>query len=196
MWRLGGMQIKGLEQELEELQVGEHLGMVYQDVQEKLSIIGPFIKYGLARGAYCVYVAAESPAEEIAAALNAAGVDVAQEEQRGNLHFLTKWQYHQGQELDPEMMVRVIRGLVEQARTQGCPGLWLAVEMTWTLDPEVNQEQLLRWEVIINHLLEGNPGVILCLYNQNQLAPLVLHSALRTHPFLVGKERMCQNPYY
>jgi PAS domain-containing protein len=190
------MQIQELEQELEELQVGTHLGMVYQDIAEKMSIIGPFIKEGLARGAYCVYVADESTVEEIADGLSTSGIVVAQEQEKGNLQFLTKWEYRQGKELEPDMMVPVIKSLIDQAMTRECPGLWLAVEMTWTLEPEADQEQLLRWEAILDGLLERNPAVVLCLYNHHQMAPSVLHIALRTHPFMMGKGRMCQNPYY
>ena len=190
------MQTQGLEQELEELRVGTHLGMVYQDIKEKMAIIGPFLKDGLARGAYCVYLADESTVEEIADALSTSGIVVTQEQEKGNFQFLSKWEYRQGKELEPDMMIPVVRSLVNQAMTRECPGLWLAVEMTWTLEPEVDQEQLLRWEAILDGLLKEIPAVVLCLYNRHQMAPSVLHAALRTHPLMMGKSRIYQNPYY
>jgi hypothetical protein len=70
-------------------------------------------------------------------------------------------------------MSDVINGLVDQASDAGCAGLWLAVEMAWTLAPEVDQKQLLQWEATLDSLLEDMPAIVLCLYNQNKMAPAI-----------------------
>jgi len=188
--------INELEQGLPELRAGDHLGMVYRSLEEKISAVSTFVKGGLAKGACCVYVADESTVEEISDSLCASGVNVAESIQRGNLRFLTKWEYRRQPELDIDVMTDVINGLVDQVSATGCAGLWLAVEMTWTLAPEVDQEQLLKWEATLDSILNGMPAVVLCLYNQTKMALVDLNSALRTHPFMMGKGLVCPNPYY
>jgi KaiC/GvpD/RAD55 family RecA-like ATPase len=117
--------------------------MVYQTTAEKMSAIIPFIKGGLTKGGYCVYVADESTVGEVTDALRASGIDVAEERERGRLHFLTKWEYRRQPELELEVMSEVVCGMIGQALAKGCAGLWLAVEMTWPLEPEVDHEKLL-----------------------------------------------------
>jgi PAS domain S-box-containing protein len=150
----------------------------------------------VSRGACCIYVADESTIEEVSDAFGAAGVDVAECRQRGSLHFLTKWEYRRQPELDTNVMSEVIGELLEQVSAGDWTGLWLVVEMTWTLAPEVEKGQLLKWEATLDSLLEGKPAVVLCLYNQNLMALADLDTALRTHPFLMGTGLIFPNPHY
>jgi hypothetical protein len=84
--------VKELDWKFPELRTGDHLGMVYCSLEEKMSAASTFVKEGLARGACCVYVADESTVEEISDALRASGVDVAESTELGSLRFLTKWE--------------------------------------------------------------------------------------------------------
>jgi PAS domain S-box-containing protein len=190
------MQVSNLERQLSELQCGDHPGMVYQTTAEKMSAIIPFIKEGLTKGGYCVYVADESTVGEVADALRASGIDVAEERERGCLHFLTKLEYRRQPELKLEVMSEVVCGMIGQALGKGCAGLWLAVEMAWTLEPGVDHEKLLQWEALINTLQEESPAVGLCLYNRRRMAPPVLHAALLTHPQMVLGDQVHPNLYY
>ena len=188
--------VKELERKFPELRDGDHLGMVYRSLEEKMFAVSSFVYEGLATGACCVYVADESTVEEISDALSASGVDVAECRQLGSLHFMTKWEYRRQPDLDIDVMSDVINELLDQVSSAGWTGLWLAVEMTWTLAPEVDKEQLLKWEATLDSLLEGKPAVVLCLYNQNVMALAELDAALRTHPFMMGMGLVFPNPYY
>jgi len=94
--------VKELERKFPELRDGDHLGMVYGELDEKMSAAAIFVKEGLARGGCCVYVADESTVEEISDALSASDVDVAECRQLGSLAHSTR--------LMREGMVGMLRG--------------------------------------------------------------------------------------
>ncbi len=79
-----------LEKQLANLNPGEHLCPIYENAAERLAVVIPFIKHGLARRERCLFVADDRTTEEVIQALSAAGIDVASERGHGALRFLNK----------------------------------------------------------------------------------------------------------
>src|SRR5687768_7233060 len=74
-----------LERQLAEMGPGDHLCHIYEDAAEQAAVFVPFVKYGLARGERCLYIADDRSARHVTDALASAGVNVPREIARGAL---------------------------------------------------------------------------------------------------------------
>jgi hypothetical protein len=98
--------------------------------------------------------------------------------------------------LSSEKKAAQVRQLVDEALAAGFAGIRFAVEMTWTLGPDISGGQLEHWEATINTIfVPGFPGRIICQYNQSRLAPEVLLAGLHTHPLAILGDQVCPNPF-
>ncbi|MDB5307247.1 MAG: Sensory box histidine kinase [Gemmataceae bacterium] len=130
MTKGGNTVASELEKQLASLKQGDHVCLIYESTAGQSAVVVPFIKEGLARGERCLY-AADRTVEEVVQALTAAGVDVAQESQRGAPRLLTVRAAPQkvtpgAEGLPPTRAVRA-GGLGWRER-----GFWLFIPMTWS----------------------------------------------------------------
>ena len=194
----GDRIMKGkLEQELSKLKHGDHICLIYENPAEQLAVAVPFIRDGLDRGEHCLYIADDGIIDEVVQALEAAGVDVAQERQRGALRFVTSQDtYLRAGEFTPRTMIDLIRQAETEALTDGFSGLRLTGEPTWSLGPEPGCDRLIEYEALLNHLSEYSKSVILCQYHHPRFGVPCIHDVLRTHPVAILGDQVCPNPYY
>ncbi len=186
-----------LEKQLANLNPGEHLCPIYENAAERLAVVIPFIKHGLARRERCLFVANDRTTEEVIQALSAAGIDVASERGHGALRFLNKSEsFLLGREFDPDVMFGFLRREERQALADGYSGLRVAGEMTWALGPESGCDRLIEFEARLNEFLVESRSVIVCLYDRRRFDPAVIHDVLRTHPVVVLGDQVYSNPYY
>jgi signal transduction histidine kinase len=186
-----------LERQLASLNQGDHLCPIFESVAERLAVIVPFIKDGLARRERCVHVADDPTAAEVIEALSAAGIDVACQRERGALRFLTKAEsYLLSLEFDPAVMFGFLRQEETHALAEGYSGLRVAGEMTWALGPETRCDRLIAFEAGLNKFLENSRSLMLCQYDRTRFDPAVIHDVLRTHPLVVLGDQVYPNPYY
>src|SRR5688500_7257467 len=73
-----------------ELNKGDHVGLLFEDPAEQLSVAAEFIKEGIRQNERCLYIADERTQDELAAALRAAGIDVEGAFARGALSVVSK----------------------------------------------------------------------------------------------------------
>jgi hypothetical protein len=100
----------GLEQGLRKLKHGDHICSSYENPAEQMAVAVPFIMDGLVRGERCLYIADDRTIEDVVQALGGAGVDVAQERQRGALRLVSSQDsYHRAGGFGPEVMVDLLR---------------------------------------------------------------------------------------
>jgi PAS domain S-box-containing protein len=186
-----------LQQQIERLRQGDHLCLIYDSPAEQLAVAVAFTKVGLERGERCLYVADERSPDEVLGALTAASVDVAQERQRGALLLLTANDtYLASGRFDPQAIMALYRGMVDNAVAAGFRGVRGTAEMTWALRPEVGCEGLIDYEARLNHFFAGARAIGLCQYNRARFPPAILHGILRTHPLAVLGNQVCNNLYY
>jgi len=86
--------------------------------------------------------------------------------------------------------------IVLPPNTNHC-GIRFAVEMTWTLNPDITAERLENWESTLNTIfMPGFPGKIICQYNRYRLPASVINQALRTHPLAIIENCVYHNAFY
>lgn len=181
-----------------DLKQGDHLCLIYyQDPAEQMAAVIPYIKQGLSAGERCIYVADDQTTEEVARALEAGGIDVRQERERKSLGLWTRQDWRQPGELDPGKKFIQVRRVIEEALRSGFKGVRFAVEMTWTLQPDVPIDKLKQWEGSLNRLFApGVPGRMICQYNCHRLPPAVIEVGLTSHPVAILGDQICTNFYY
>ena len=185
-----------LEQELTKLKQGDHICLIYDNDAEQMAVVIRFITDGLKRGERCVYIADESTFEQVIQALEAAGVNAAQEHQRGALQLLTTQQtYLRGGQFSPQAMIDLIREWEAQTLADGFSGLRLTAEPNWFFGPEPGCDRLIEYEALLNRLPTNTKSVILCQYHQSRFGVPCIHDVLRTHPLAILGNQVCPNPY-
>ncbi|HEY2155153.1 MAG TPA: MEDS domain-containing protein, partial [Isosphaeraceae bacterium] len=186
-----------LEQELGKLKHGDHICLIYENPAEQMSVAVPFIKDGLDRGERCLYVTDDGTIEEVVRALEAAGVAVAQERQRGALRFVAGHDaYLPAGGFVPRTMVELLRRAEAEALADGFSGLRLTGEPTWPPGPEPGRDLLVEYEALLDHLPTYSKSVILCQYHHSRFCVPCIHDVLRTHPVAILGGQVCPNPYY
>jgi hypothetical protein len=133
------------------LKPGDHVCLMYdKDPAEQFSALVPFIQDGLGRNERFIYIADDQTVEQLAQGLRARGILVDQEVERGALKLWTRSEWRQPGELNSEQKAQQVRKLCDAALEEGYAGVRFAVEMTWTLGPDIQPEALAHWEATIN----------------------------------------------
>ena len=180
------------------LRDGDHLCLFYDsDPGEQMEALIPFIQDALSNQEQFVYIADDQTVEQLAATLEQSGVAVGREVDRGALKLWTRREWRQLGPLSSIKKSRQVLDFIEQANTSGFKATRFAVEMTWTLGPDIRTRDLERWEATINTIFApGFPGRITCQYSRARLAPEVLVAALHTHPIAAFRGKVFPNCFY
>lgn len=186
-----------LAQRMEAVEAGEHLCVVYDHPSEQMPALVPFLREGLRTGERCVYVADDQTTDEVAAALEAGGICVAEAVESGALLLWSREEWRQPGALSSFAKRAQVQSIIDASLQHGFKGVRFAVEMTWTLGPDIEIDQLRHWEATINEIFTPETqGRIVCQYSRRRLAPAVIRAALATHPVAVVGAQVVTNPYY
>jgi hypothetical protein len=179
------------------LKQGEHLCSVYGDTGELLTQAVPYIKAGLLNGERCIYVADQHSKETIVQALKFWGVYADHEMNTGRLVFWTRHEYRQPGLFDLNTMLNFVNRTLSQAVVDGHTGIRLAVEMSWTVNSDINDDDLVRWEDFINTIsFPGSKISFICQYNRHLLPCPLIAKAVQVHPVVILGEDICPNSHY
>jgi signal transduction histidine kinase len=176
----------------------DHLALIYDKQDEQLDIVVPFLRLGLERGQKCVYIHDDNTAESVIAAMERHGIDVPAARANGALAIITKRDaYLKNGEFDPEWMIGFLIKAVEHAKTEGFHSVRASGEMTWALGPAGNvHSRLIEYECKVNKFFSRHEMVGLCQYNRRRFRPETLMHVIHTHPQIVFRGDVCDNPYY
>jgi signal transduction histidine kinase len=188
----------GLMCEVLGLRQGDHLCLLYDNgPSEQLPALLPFFRQGLELGEQCIFVADDQTAVEFAASLTEFGIDVEAEADAERLLLWTCAEWRQAGALDVAKKEAQVRDVIDNAQAKGFSGVRFAVEMTWTLAPDLEVAALRRWEALINSIFTPDvPARIICQYNRRRLSPAVVEASLATHPVVIVGDDVCPNPFY
>jgi signal transduction histidine kinase len=176
----------------------DHLALIYDRQDEQLDIVVPFLRFGLERGEKCVYIVDDTSAETVIAAMERHGIDVAAAKATGALAIITKHDaYLKNGEFDPEWMIGFLIQTVEQAKVEGFQAVRASGEMSWALGPGGNvHDRLIEYECKLNAFFSRHQMAGLCQYNRRRFRAETLMHVIHTHPQLVFRGELCDNPYY
>ncbi len=186
-----------LDHELAKLRQGDHLCPIHENLVEQTASAVAFIAAGLRSGERCIYVANDSPLEELVRRFAALGVSVAQEAEKGSLQIAAKHDvYLRAGKFDARGMLDYLAECESRAVAEGYTGLRFQGEMSWALDANLEGDWLIEYEAMLNHFLATHRAVIACHYLRPRFDPALIHDVLVTHPLVAIAELVCPNPYY
>jgi signal transduction histidine kinase len=176
----------------------DHLALIYDNQEEQLDVVVPFLRLGLERGEKAIYIHDDNTAETVVAAMERHGIDVAAAKDSGALVIITKREaYLKNGEFDPEWMIEFLAETIENAKSEGFRAVRASGEMTWALGQAENpNSRLIEYECKVNTFFPGHDMVGLCQYNRRRFRPGTLMHVIHTHPRLIFRGEVCENPYY
>ena len=182
---------------LEQLDMHDHLCLIYTNMEEQLAAVIPFIRIGLERGEQCVYIVDENTSDVVKKAMVDEGIDVESAIKSGALKIITKREaYLKDGYFDPDLMIKFLKNAVNSTKKSGFSALRVTGEMTWALGTEAGVEQLVEYEAKLNYLFPEIDALAICQYNRNRFKPEIIMDVIRTHPLVIHGSTVCKNFYY
>jgi hypothetical protein len=177
------------------LNPGEHACHLYRSFDEQKALILPFFKEGLAGNEHCAYITNDRPVDEWYFELQASGVDVQRERDRGALQIIERSVWRTAGEFNAIVKAREALGMIEGLLMK-FSGVRVAGDAAWALNPELPVDQLCHWETTANLVYENQNVRAICEYNLDQHSPAGIHTALRTHAIVVKDGEVFRNHLY
>jgi signal transduction histidine kinase/CheY-like chemotaxis protein len=188
---------RDLERRLARLRHGDHLCLVYDTLAELSAVLVPFLRTGFGAGERCLYVGPAAGSERLEGDLEAAGVAVGRELERGALVLLSgRESWLQPGRFDPWAMMDLLRQAEQQALDDGFTGLRATWDMTWVLSGRPGSDRLIEYEAHLNRFLAGSRTSVLCRYARSSSSAELIQGVLHTHPLAVLGDQICPNAYY
>jgi hypothetical protein len=174
---------------------GIHVAHFYSSFSEQKEVGLPFLREGLDLSEHCLFTVCDHSPDDWYFELQAYGVDVANERQRGALLVLDEAQTRSSGEFNSIRLARDLWRMIQDLLTR-FNGVRLAREVPWQGDGALTVDHLCQMETAGSLLFEDADVRALCQYDLDQHPPAVIHTALRTHPVVIVGGRMQPNPFY
>jgi hypothetical protein len=124
----------------------------------------------------------------------AAGIDVANEALKGALRCTTADAWRKSAS-NVVIMARntltLLKPLLEEFN-----GVRIIGDVEWDLDPPVSPGSLCHWEATANLIFDSPDVASICQYDVGHYAPAMIHSAIRTHPWIIWEGQWRPNKFY
>lgn len=165
------------------LEVHDHVCLIYESKEEQFAAVVPFMRVGLEKGEKCVYVADDNTTVQVLDAMAKGGIDTDRAIKSGSLTILTKREAYLKQGyFDPDWMIQFLKEAAESAKAEGYSAFRVTGEMTWALEPDPGVERLMEYEEKLNDFFPENDVLAICQYNFKRFRHEVIIDAIRAHP--------------
>jgi PAS domain S-box-containing protein len=145
----------------------------------------------------CFYAIGQRTAEDVAAELTTAGIDVEKVIEQGALTLLTSRQYMPLEKFDPSAFIALFTTRAQQALNAGFYGASFVVEMTWTVELNLSHDELIEYETRLNtEFFPNAPALAVCIYDRERLSAEHLLAALHSHPLAIIDDKLFSDPFY
>jgi hypothetical protein len=104
--------------------------------------------------------------------------------------------YLAGGEFTPSDMLAFWTTGMTNAALEGYSFYRLVGEMTWALRDAPGVEHLVGYESELNRVTPSYPVVVLCLYDLDRFSGEVVVNIVKTHPQVLVRGILVENPYY
>lgn len=169
-----------------------HVCAFFSSREEEYETLIPYLKDGVEAGEQVLNVLDEARLSDHRARLEAAGLPMSDDRV---LVGSSEDTYLAGGRFDMERMVGFIRDTLVRAREQGrC--VRTAGWMEWIHRNAPGTERAMEYEARMNLLLPTFDCTFLCVYDLSKLEGGPLVDIIATHPYVVLRGQIRQNPFY
>ncbi|HEY4010837.1 MAG TPA: MEDS domain-containing protein [Acidobacteriaceae bacterium] len=176
----------------------DHLALIYDTQEEQFDVIIPYLRLGMERGEKGVFVVDDTSPSAVIAAMERHGINVEAATASGALAIITKHDcYLKNGDFDPDWMMNFFAEAIDSAKKEGFRAVRASGEMTWALGPDGHaNSRLVEYECKSNSFIPGHDVSGICQYNRRRFRPETLMHVIHTHPRLIIRGEVCENPYY
>ena len=169
--------------------VGDHVAHFYKGLNQRFSVLGPYLAEGVLRGDQCVLISSPDVADQLCAWLTSNGLDAAEARTTGQLIL------HPGEGTCDDMRALVDRIEANSLRAGHAFVRW-AGDAGWALSGNISVCEMLRWEALYDQCSAGWKILALCQFDLGIFSGDVIMDALRSHPLCVIGQVMVPNPFH
>lgn len=172
---------------------GTHMCFIYNNEDERASVISKFLEAGVKGKEQVSYLAYDMSREEMNNWLRNVGVSISENDM---ILASTKETYCPSGEFIPENMLNKLRELYDNSKKENYSSARVSGEMIWALDNIPGSERLMEYESLINRVVVTHPITAICQYDANKFDGTTILNCLKVHPYMIVKSQIVKNPYY
>ena len=164
--------------------IERHISLFFRNAEEQWQMLRPYILDHLSAGAPVIYLQHSTSSEELMERLRAEGLPLDKLIARGLLRVLPPAQsYLLPGRFEAQRMLDFLEMTIEAALETGHKRMLLTGEMTWSLPATPGSEEMMKYEELLNPMVDEYPGVtIVCQYDLKSFDGVAILDALLTHP--------------
>ncbi|MFB2622708.1 MEDS domain-containing protein [Methanothermobacter marburgensis] len=194
---LSWLNHRDLRSLIRDMKQGDHLCLIYEDEDEWLGVMVPFIRAGLEAGERCMYITSEHDAPHVRSVLANDIPSLSEAEKSGQFIMVSASEvYTAGGVFDPQSMISFLESEVRNALADGFSGLRATGEMTWILKGAPGSERIIEYEALLNDFFSENECIAICQYHRPRFKADIIKGVLLTHPLVLWNHSIYINPYY
>jgi anti-anti-sigma regulatory factor len=166
--------------QITDLTVCDHACLTFGEPEELFDLTAAYIRDGLTGGLKVLWLGdattqavAELARRGITAEPAIAAGQMAAESWEGSLL--------SGRTFTIDQAMKWLNGQMTSCRDEGFPGLRVAMDMSWALQPVTGIEQLTQFEESVAAALAGTTVSVLCQYDRERFDPVTLASVAAFH---------------
>lgn len=179
--------------------VPRHQCLIYEGAPSKhLTALAAVTRDKLEQNFRCLHLNTQPMLAGLRSYLAAAGVDVAQETEKGSLVLASDQSHLQDENFDVEALIGDLEVALADALNAGYAGLWASGDMSWEMGSQKDLAMLIEYERRLESFLREHPQMGgICQYHADTLPRSALRHGLISHPSLFINETLSLiNPHY
>ncbi len=184
-------------QSIQEIKSHDHLSLIYENQDELLGVLFPFIKAGLEKGEKCIFLFTETDTKESFSQLIKKDKVVNAALESGQLGLLNKEKKALSKgDLNPDQWLSFLESLHNDSLQSGYSSIRIAEEMTWALEEQLSIAKLLMYESVLDEFFLNHPACGICQYDRKRFKPETTLQIIKTHRLIIYKQGVFTNPFY
>jgi hypothetical protein len=176
-----------------------HQCLIYEgSPSRQLPALAALIQQKLDENYRCLYLNSPIMVAGMRTALEAVGVDVAQEAAKTSLVLSSEAAVSPNGIFDTDVMMHKLDDAIDQALKDGHKGLFATGDMTWEFGSKESFSKLLAYEWRLEQLFHKRPELSgICQYHSDTLPREAVRQGLVSHQRIFINETLsCMNDYY
>lgn len=173
-----------------------HLCAFFDSRDQEYDVLAPYYKEGLEAGEEVITIVDAHRKEDHCKRVAHYEIPVEHAMADGTFKVLTSEDtYTAGGRFEAQRMYDLLHGALVDARNHGRRVRTSGV-MDWSKKGTPGTEELMQYEARVNVLVPMYDCTLLCVYDLAAITAKEMMDILTTHPYVVHRRRVLENPYY
>jgi hypothetical protein len=173
-----------------------HICAFFDSREQEYDVLSPYYLEGIEEGEQVLTIVDAHRHDDHCKRLRAHGIPVDSALASEQLKVFTSEEtYTLGGQFDAQRMYDLLQSALATAKHQGRKVRTSGV-MDWSAQGCAGTEQLIDYEARVNVLVPMYDCTLLCVYDLARVSGQMAMDILTTHPYVVHRRRILENPYY